>query len=142
MKNCFTYLLFFVVLGACQEVQKAPKPDQLIPEEKMVDILVDLAKIDAAMTYNMKYVEKNGIKPKSYIYKKYGIDSVQLTESNAYYMERFEVNKRMYDEARARLQKQRKKLDSLQAIKDSIQRMEKKSRSDEMFQAAISDSLE
>lgn len=120
MKNYFKYTLFLLLITGCQELKKAPKPDRLIPEAKMVNILVDLAKIDAAMTYNMRDFEKKGVDPKTYVYEKYEIDSAQLAKNNAYYIEDFKVNKRMYEEVRARLTKEKEQLDSLEAVQDSL----------------------
>lgn len=120
MKNYFTYLFLLMLVFGCQNVDKAPKPDQLIPEEKMVDILEDMAKIDAAMSYNMSLFEEQGIDLKNYIYRKYKIDSVQLAESNAYYIEKSKINRQMYEEVRRRLNKKNDLMDSLQKREDSL----------------------
>lgn len=132
MKNYFKYTLFLLLITGCQELKKAPKPDRLIPEAKMVNILVDLAKIDAAMTYNMRDFEKKGVDPKTYVYEKYGIDSAQLAKNNAYYIEDFKVNKRMYEEVRARLTKEKEQLDSLEAVQDSLRITQRKNGKDSL----------
>lgn len=132
MKNYFKYVLFLLLTSGCQEVKKAPKPERLIPEAKMVDILVDLAKIEAAMTYNLSDFEKKGVNPETYVYEKYGIDSAQLVKSNAYYIEHFKINKRMYEKVRTRLTNEKEQLDSIEIVKDSLRKKQKKVRKDSL----------
>lgn len=125
MKKQFKYILLGILVLGCQNIEKAPKPDHLIPEDKMVNILVDLAKIDAAWNYNPGDFNDKGINPPNYIYKKYAVDSAQLAKSNAFYIEHFKINKRMYEKVRAILKKEIQKMDSLKALKDSLRTMQK-----------------
>lgn len=120
MKNYLLYFFLLMLTFGCQYVEKSPKPDDLIPEEKMVDILEDMAKIDAAMSYNMRAFEEKGIDPQKYVYKKYNVDSAQLAESNAYYIEKANINRRMYEEVRRRLNKASERMDSIQKREDSL----------------------
>lgn len=100
---------------ACQSVEKTPKPENLIPEEKMVDILVDLAKVDAAASVSEKEYRKRGSVGKDFIFEKYAIDSAQLVQSNAYYAEQFRLNQRIYEQVEAKLKIEN---DSLSALKE------------------------
>lgn len=125
MKKQFKYLFFWIWLLGCQNIGKAPKPANLIPEEKMVNILVDLAKIDAAWSYNQRDFRSKGIDPPRYVYRKYAVDSTQLAKSNAYYIEHFEINKRMYEKVRIILKKELGQLDSLKNLKDSLKTTQK-----------------
>lgn len=108
-------ILFLGVLSlmACQEVTHTAKPKNLIPKEKMVDILVDMAKVDAAISLNAREYEKRGAKGKEFIFKKYNIDSLQLVSSNRYYAEHFKINQQIYENVQEILQKQS---DSLYAL--------------------------
>ena len=126
MKSGFKYLLFFILIASCQNIEKAPKPEKLIPEPKMIDILEDLAKIDAATNLNQKAYNEKGFDATRYIFEKYGIDSAQFARNNAYYLENFEASKRMYEEVRHRLEKQKKVLDSIIIVEDSVRQAEKK----------------
>lgn len=126
MKGIFKIMLGLVLLSSCQNIQEVPKPENLIPEAKMTNILEDLAKIEAAINLNTRDFEKRGINPTAYIFEKYKIDSVQFAQSNAYYMQNFEISKRMYQEVRSRLKQQKQALDSLIHLKDSIQNTKKK----------------
>lgn len=125
MKKRFKYCLFLVLLSACQHVEKAPKPDNLIPEEKMVDILTDMLLIDAAMSYNGTEHKTKALDPGKYIFEKYQVDSAQLVKSNAYYLEDFDRSMRIYKEVRDHLEATKQKLDSLGKVKDSIQKTQK-----------------
>lgn len=128
MKNYLKYMFFLVLVVGCQNIPKAPKPDRLIPEDKMVDILVDLAKIDASMSFNPRSFKKRGIDPEAYIYEKYGIDSAQLAKNNAYYIEQFEINKRMYEAVRERLKNQKEILDSIDSAEDKIRTLDREAK--------------
>lgn len=96
--------LFYVLLTGCQKVNHTPKPKNLIPNEKMVDILVDLAKIDAARNVNVeKFDEFGGKTAKRLLFEKYQIDSIQLVESSAYYAEKLKMNDSIYSRVKNRL---------------------------------------
>jgi|SRR5690625_2331940 len=111
-----------LILG-CQKIENTPKPENLIPEDKMVEILVDLAKIDAAMSVSTKEYEKRGVVGRELILKKHQVDSLQLVQSNAYYAENFRVNQRIYERVEAILKFQN---DSLNEINERL-KQEKRS---------------
>lgn len=81
------------------------KPDNLIPKEKMVDILYDISLIEAIKNQNIN----GGLSSKTaneYIYKKYKIDSLQFVKSNKYYVSNIEEYKKMFEEIKTRLAKE------------------------------------
>ncbi len=61
------------------------KPENLIPKEKMVAILHDLAILNSARTSFKIDLEKTGIEVMPFIYKKHQIDSAQFSQSDLYY---------------------------------------------------------
>ncbi|HET8838286.1 MAG TPA: DUF4296 domain-containing protein [Flavobacteriaceae bacterium] len=126
MKLFFKYLLLIILVSSCQNIQKAPKPENLIPESKMIAILEDLAKIDAAANLNQKAFNEKGLNATAYIYEKYGVDSAQFAQNSNYYLQDLETSKRMYEEVRRSLEEQKVKLDSILKIQDSIRAAEKK----------------
>ena len=73
-------------------------PDNLIAEEKMVDILYDMSLISVSKGINKRILENNGMKPKKYILKKYNIDSLQFVLSNEYYSKDLERYLKIYEE--------------------------------------------
>nr|WP_299387247.1 DUF4296 domain-containing protein [Allomuricauda sp.] len=76
---CFGLLLF-----SCGEKVIEP-PQNLIPKEKMVEIYHDLALLNAAKNNIEPLLEYKETTIMEYLYEKYDIDSVQLTESDLYY---------------------------------------------------------
>ncbi len=95
------------LLGSCQKLTPAQKPKNLIPDDKMVEILIDLAKIDAARNVNIEQFEKlGGDQAKQLLFEKYGIDSMQLVESTAYYAGRLEMNDSIYSRVKNRLKRE------------------------------------
>ena len=51
----------------------------------MVNIMYDLALLEAIKYQNPAVLDSNQIHPKQFIYKKYGVDSLQLAQNNVYY---------------------------------------------------------
>lgn len=117
-------LLIVGFASACQDVQKVEKPDNLIPEDKMVDIIADISLMQSARNYNKSIFEKTGIEPQKHILKKYKVDSLQIKRSSDYYADNVSVYQRIYDSVKSRFEKMKVKLDSVQdreqAVKDSI----------------------
>ena len=110
------YILFALILlvfAACQSVDHAEKPENLIAEDKMIDVLTDLLKLDAAESFSSIEYEKREVSTKELIFKKYKIDSLQFVKSSEYYAEDFKTNERIYDSVRARLENEKNVLDSL-----------------------------
>lgn len=79
------------------------KPQNLISEENMINIFYDLAIMDAMRSHNPLSLETRGLKPDSYVYAKYKIDSLQFANSNKYYAADIEKYKTMYSEVAKRL---------------------------------------
>lgn len=79
---CFCVL---VVLAACQKIERPAKPEQLIPEDQMVDIITEIYLFNAAKANYRAVLQRTGLSPEEMIYEKFGIDSVQFVESNSYY---------------------------------------------------------
>ncbi|MGB1309376.1 MAG: DUF4296 domain-containing protein, partial [Oceanihabitans sp.] len=85
MKKYFLFVVFISLVFSCKHTNTPEKPENLIPKDKMVNILIDMSLFNAAKGVNKKMVENNGIVLEEYIYKKHNIDSLQFAESNTYY---------------------------------------------------------
>ena len=94
-------------------------PDNLIAEEKMVDILYDMSLISVSKGINKRILENNGMKPKKYILKKYNIDSLQFVLSNEYYSKDLEKYLKIYEHVLNKLEINR------EFIVDSIENYKK-----------------
>ena len=122
-----SFLLILLILGSCYKVEKPNKPDNLISEDNMVNILVDMAIMSSAKGVNKSNIEKNGIVPEEFIYQKNNIDSTVFAQSNAYYA--FDIKK--YDAIYLRVK------DSLTVLRDNFKAIDTK----EKKEKAIKDSI-
>lgn len=107
-------LLCFLI--SCQDIDRVEKPDNLIPETKMVDVLTELSLLHGARSYNRALMEEKGIDPYPYLANKFGIDSTQLVRSNEYYAQNYKQYKRIYDSVKVRLEGLVVRYDSLREL--------------------------
>ena len=77
-------LLVFMILSSCAQVEEVP-PENLIGEEKMADLIFELAVLDAAKGFVPKDKNERIILDTDSFYQFHDIDSAQFTSSNAYY---------------------------------------------------------
>ena len=102
------FLLVVLAWGCGQSAVE--KPDNLIDEATMVDILYDLSVLEAMKTRDAKLSDNSSA---GYVYKKYNIDSVQFAHSNQYYAAEIEKYRKIYEKVDARLQAEKTTADSL-----------------------------
>jgi hypothetical protein len=121
MKKLLGVLTALILLASCQDIDRTPKPDNLIPEDKMVEVLTELSILHGARSYNKSLMEEKGINAYPYLTNKFGIDSVQLVQSNNYYAENYKEYQMIYDRVKERLE-------ILMEQYDSIREMEKEKR--------------
>ncbi|MFN4026325.1 MULTISPECIES: DUF4296 domain-containing protein [Flavobacterium] len=99
-------LAFLLVFVSCANTVEKPK--KLIDKDKMVDILFDIALLEAVKSQNIN----GGISSKKaneFLFKKYQIDSLQWEENNKYYASDIEEYKKMYQEVKRRLEEETQK---------------------------------
>ena len=87
--------------------EKNVAPENLISEDKMIEILYDMSLISVSKGINKRIIENNGMKPKKYILKKHNIDSIQFVASNQYYSKDLETYLSIYEEVLNKLQSNR-----------------------------------
>jgi len=110
-KIVFLFALLSLFSSCKKELVK--KPDNLIDKGVMIDILYDMSLLDALKYQNPNSLYVNDINPKTFIYKKYKIDSLQFVKSNAYYAADYREYKKMFDKLNDRLKNEKKRVDSL-----------------------------
>ncbi len=115
----YVYLILLIFAFGCQSVEKAEKPDNLIPEEKMVNIMMESYLSNAARSVNNRKIRSYGLKLDSVIYAKYNVDSTQVIKSNNYYAANLETYESMFKTIEERLKILKKKADSVQEIKEA-----------------------
>ncbi|MFD0861056.1 DUF4296 domain-containing protein [Sungkyunkwania multivorans] len=86
MRIPFCYIsVLLIVLISCKEKEVVPRPENLISEDKMEDILFDVYFLNATKGYSAGTLSSWKIKPEDFIYEKYQIDSLSFAQSNIYY---------------------------------------------------------
>jgi len=103
MKKLVSIFLIILATVSCEK-SSIVKPDNLIDEDVMVDIIYDLALLEAIKGQNLESLQTNGINPNNYIYKKYKIDSLQFAKSDQYYATDVKNYKKLYERVTKRLE--------------------------------------
>lgn len=131
MKKLSWAIILVLILNSCQDVERMERPKDLIPQDKMVEVLTELSLLHGARSYNKKLLEEKGIAPYPYLMEKYGIDSTQLVQSNNYYAENYREYNDIYERVKQRLELLLKEYDSLREIeereRDSLRTLERDS---------------
>lgn len=117
MKNfVFIILVLFLSVSCKKELVKEPK--RLIEKERMIDIMYDLSLLEAMKYQNPLSLDSVNSDPKSFVLKKYKVDSLQFAQSNIYYAADYNTYKEMYDEIGKRLAVQERAVDSIVKIEE------------------------
>ena len=123
-------VLVVVAVVSCAE-KLIEKPENLIPEAKMTDILYDISLLVSAKNSNKAILVDNGIEVMDFIYKKYNVDSLQFVQSDLYYASEPVIYENMYvalderieAEKNKRLEERKMKTDStIEANKKKAQK--------------------
>lgn len=108
-------LLFILLISglctSCDEENRQKAPDNLIAEDKYIDLLVDLQLIRTH--YNSLPEEVNLDSLLNVIYENYNVTEEQFLESNTYYQQQVEAQIKRSNEALRRLRLELTKIDSL-----------------------------
>ena len=109
-KLFFLELIVIITLFRCVDSGKVLKPANLISENQMEQILYDATLMEVMSTFSKKSSAFETILGKSYLYKKYSIDSLQLIESENYYAKNPRIFYRIHSAV----------LKKMDAVKDSL----------------------
>lgn len=112
MKTNFIFIVLSLLFFSCNR-EGVKKPSKLIEEDKMIDIIYDISVLDAILSVNQRTLEEHNVNSKTYIYKKYAIDSLQFAENSAYYASDLKKFKKMYEIVENRIIENKKIADSL-----------------------------
>ena len=113
MTKDFIYLISIFLFFSCNDFPLDQKPNNLINEETMEKILFEAIMMDVMYTFSEKnpdFLELFGV---NYLYQKYGVDSIQLIQSDKYYSKNPRIYSKIY----------KKVLDKMKIQKDSIDRL-------------------
>lgn len=123
------FLLVFLMVVSCAE-KVVEEPDNLIPKEKMVDILHDLAILNATKTTIGAKLDESGIDVMEFLYQKYQIDSTQFSESDLYYASLPLEYQAIYTEVETKLDTRQKAVEEATEKKNDSIRKANEKRSD------------
>ena len=112
MKKIFCFFIGLLLLFSCQQ-NAVNKPDNLIDEETMEEIIYDLTILEAIRTSNSASLERKKITASTYVYDKYDIDSLQFASSNHYYASDVHNYLKMYKRIEERLVNDKTKIDTV-----------------------------
>jgi hypothetical protein len=98
------------------------KPDRLLDQEVMTDILFDLAVLQAAESIMATTLVQNNISTNTFIYKKYAIDSATYYQNQRYYAADLDQYKKMHQEVIDRLDKIKKETELMPQTKDPVKK--------------------
>jgi transcriptional regulator with PAS, ATPase and Fis domain len=121
-KIILPFLVLFAVLMSCNK-GIIEKPNNLIEQDKMVDIMYDLSLLSAIKVQQSSMPNAQTINSNEYIYKKYKIDSLQFVKSNIYYASDSKEYEKMVKKIKARIDKNKdlaENLNKIQAKKDQL----------------------
>ena len=96
-------ILMLLLLLSCVNVEEAP-PENLIGEEKMADLIFELAVLDAAKGFVPKDQKERIELDADSFYMFHEIDSAQFTISNAYYAKHPKAYLRIVSMAKTKLE--------------------------------------
>ncbi|ASV30523.1 DUF4296 domain-containing protein [Maribacter cobaltidurans] len=102
------------------------EPENLIPKDKMILVLRDMALINAAKGANLGILKDNAIEPTNYVFEKYKIDSAQFVESDRYYASLPLEYEAIYTEVETILEQKRIQLEQEKKVADSLKYLESK----------------
>ncbi len=109
-------IIAIVVFAGCQNIEYPKKPKNLIPEDKMVEVMIDIQLFNTAKTYNRLPMQQAGLTPYEYIYERHEIDSLQFLESNTYYGANLDKYGNLYTKVKTYLEIEKSKLDTIFAV--------------------------
>jgi meiotically up-regulated gene 157 (Mug157) protein len=139
IKRFLPYVSVALLVIACNGFGGPKKPSNLISKKDMANILMDARLIGSATHINKQKMQKHGIKLDSYVFEKYGIDSLQFALSNAYYAYHIKDYEEIYNIMTDSLEKLKKVLNEQKLKEEKEQERRKK---DSINALKVKDSLD
>lgn len=103
----FLFVSLFVI--SCSK-NPVPKPDNLLDEEIMVDIIYDISILQATDGSMPQKLTENNIEMDQYIFEKYKIDSSTYRQNQNYYAADTRKYKKLYKKVLERLEEENAKI--------------------------------
>ncbi|MFM7895141.1 MAG: DUF4296 domain-containing protein [Flavobacterium sp.] len=100
------FILFFALFVVSCSKNPIPKPDNLLDEETMINILYDISLLQAIDGSMPNKLMEQDIKMDQYVFEKYKIDSTTYRQNQLYYAGDARKYKKIYDKVLERLEKE------------------------------------
>ncbi len=142
MKKSIVLLIAILLCFSCEPNLKPEKPDNLIPKDKMTDLLFDMFIVTSAKGIKRTKFESFGLDPEDYILKKYNIDSLQFAESNNYYAYDVELYKSMIEDVKAKLSSEKEKYEAIEKKEEEERKRKRDSLIEKRKNSKITTDLE
>ncbi len=129
-KSLLLFVLLALLLSGCYKVNKleVKKPANLIPKEKMVDILTDMEIVQGAAVINReRYLGYQDIEKSYYqvLFNHYHVTESQIRSSMDYYNSQGTEMANIYDKVMSKLTEKQTILDEEQKIKEGKRALKK-----------------
>ena len=135
-----TILLLSVFVLSCTSNTIFEKPENLIPKDSMIDLLVDMQlAVGARSGKNLD--EKYGLDYMPLVYEKYNIDSARFAESSFYYSTDIDHYTKILKTVKARLKKMNDENEQIVQELDSVKKAKKPKLKKKVFRTAVKDSI-
>jgi hypothetical protein len=118
MKNYF-YIILFVFFLSCESRTNYKKPKDLIPQDVMVNLLIDMHLVNGITGIK----SKNDMKANDYmsvLYEKYQIDSTRFAASNLYYVSNISEYESMFKKVETKIGEQKILMEDDSIIKPEL----------------------
>ncbi len=106
MRRRYLWMFLTLWLLACAD-KLIEKPENLIPRDRMAEILYDMALLNAIDNSHPQVLEENDLEVMEFVYDKYGVDSLQFASSDLYYASVPAEYQKIYEAVEARLTEER-----------------------------------
>ncbi len=106
MRRPYLWMFLTLWLLACAD-KLIEKPENLIPRDRMAEILYDMALLNAIDNSHPQVLEENDLEVMEFVYDKYGVDSLQFASSDLYYASVPAEYQKIYEAVEARLTEER-----------------------------------
>jgi PBP1b-binding outer membrane lipoprotein LpoB len=116
-----SYTFLFVFLSSCTSNTIFEKPKDLIPKDTMSLLIQEMMIASAAKNIKNIHLEKN-INYMPFVYDTFKIDSVRFQNSNSYYVTKIDLYQDIFNDVKAKLEKQKEELVILKKQTDSIRK--------------------
>lgn len=128
-------MVLFLSVSCKKELVK--QPAKLIEKEKMVDIMYDLAILEAIRYQKPMSLDSLESDPTKFILRKYKVDSLQFAQNNMYYASDYESYKEMFDDVNKRIAVNQRAADSLAKIDEKKAAKAKKNKIKEVSKDSV-----